>query len=193
VAIIQQMRAGLVPDIDVYDSAAWCAPVPLSAESIRKGSRPVAVPDFTRGRWEEAASGPGLRGDRHAAGLREPRVKARARLRHFAPVLHTHPDFPLSDREGEPAVTRRSRATALVAATAIALTACSGGGSDDGSVELTMLAASYSDNTKKLWEEVIAEFEDANPGVTVNLEIQSWRTSTTSSARGCRRTKPPTS
>src|SRR5690606_33205458 len=39
--IIQQMRAGLVPDIDVYDSAAWCAPVPLSAESIRKGSRPV--------------------------------------------------------------------------------------------------------------------------------------------------------
>jgi multiple sugar transport system substrate-binding protein len=71
-------------------------------------------------------------------------------------------------------VTRRSRATALVAATAIALTACSGGGSDDGSVELTMLAASYSDNTKKLWEEVIAEFEDANPGVTVNLEIQSW-------------------
>ncbi|KHF42849.1 Gfo/Idh/MocA family protein [Saccharomonospora viridis] len=55
--IIQQMRAGLVPDIDVYDSAAWCAPVPLSAESIRKGSRPVAVPDFTRGRWEEPRPG----------------------------------------------------------------------------------------------------------------------------------------
>ncbi len=72
-------------------------------------------------------------------------------------------------------MTRRLRATALVAATAMALTACSGDDSaDDGSVELTMLAASYSDNTKRLWEEVITKFEDANPGVTVNLEIQSW-------------------
>jgi predicted dehydrogenase len=55
--IIQQMRAGLVPDIDVYDSASWCASVPLSGESIRKGSRPVAVPDFTRGRWQELRPG----------------------------------------------------------------------------------------------------------------------------------------
>jgi hypothetical protein len=55
--IVQQMRAGLVPDIDVYDSAAWCAPVPLSAESLRKDSRPVAVPDFTRGRWHESRAG----------------------------------------------------------------------------------------------------------------------------------------
>ncbi|EIE98798.1 Gfo/Idh/MocA family protein [Saccharomonospora glauca] len=55
--IVQQMRAGLVPDIDVYDSAVWCSSVPLSAESIRKGSRPVAVPDFTRGRWREARPG----------------------------------------------------------------------------------------------------------------------------------------
>ncbi len=55
--IIQQMRAGLVPDIDVYDSAVWCSSVPLSAESIRKDSRPVAVPDFTRGRWQELRPG----------------------------------------------------------------------------------------------------------------------------------------
>ncbi|MFF7178037.1 Gfo/Idh/MocA family oxidoreductase [Streptomyces sp. NPDC008121] len=48
---VQQMRAGLVPDIDVYDSAAWCAPVPLSAASLAAGGRPVAVPDFTRGDW----------------------------------------------------------------------------------------------------------------------------------------------
>src|SRR5690606_22283091 len=118
-------------------------------------------------------SGPGLRGDRHAAGLREPPLKRERGSATSHRFAHP-PRFPALDREGEPAVTRRSRATALVAATAIALTACSGGGSDDGSVELTMLAASYSDNTKKLWEEVIAEFEDANPGVTVNLEIQSW-------------------
>ncbi|MGD9483892.1 Gfo/Idh/MocA family oxidoreductase [Streptomyces sp. TRM70308] len=48
---VQLMRAGLVPDIDVYDSAAWCAPFPLSAESLRRSGRPVSVPDFTRGGW----------------------------------------------------------------------------------------------------------------------------------------------
>ncbi|PWE10906.1 glycosyl hydrolase [Streptomyces sp. BSE7F] len=48
---VQAMRAGLVPDIDVYDSAAWCAPVPLSVKSLAAGGRPVAYPDFTRGSW----------------------------------------------------------------------------------------------------------------------------------------------
>uniref|UniRef100_UPI0030F3C8E3 Gfo/Idh/MocA family protein n=1 Tax=Streptomyces sp. GSL17-111 TaxID=3121596 RepID=UPI0030F3C8E3 len=48
---VQQMRAGLVPDIDVYDSAAWCAPVALSVESLRREGRPVDFPDFTRGAW----------------------------------------------------------------------------------------------------------------------------------------------
>ncbi|MFE1551491.1 Gfo/Idh/MocA family protein [Streptomyces sp. NPDC058718] len=48
---VQLMRAGLVPDIDVYDSAAWCAPVPLSVKSLALGGRPVAIPDFTRGSW----------------------------------------------------------------------------------------------------------------------------------------------
>ncbi len=72
-------------------------------------------------------------------------------------------------------MTRRMRATALVAATAMTLAACSGGDSaEDGTVELTMLAASYSDNTKRLWEEVIAGFEKDHPGVTVKLEMQSW-------------------
>jgi hypothetical protein len=55
--IIQQMRAGLVPDIDVYDSATWCSPVPLSVTSLESDGRPVAVPDFTRGRWAELRVG----------------------------------------------------------------------------------------------------------------------------------------
>ncbi|MFF6883829.1 Gfo/Idh/MocA family protein [Streptomyces sp. NPDC012421] len=54
---VQQMRAGLVPDIDVYDSAAWCAPVPLSVMSLAKDGRPVAVPDFTRGDWVNLRTG----------------------------------------------------------------------------------------------------------------------------------------
>lgn len=55
--IVQQMRSGLVPDIDVYDSAAWCAPVPLSVTSLEKGGKPVEVPDFTRGEWKKLRLG----------------------------------------------------------------------------------------------------------------------------------------
>lgn len=55
--IVQQMRAGLVPDIDVYDSAVWCAAIPLSVVSLRAGGRAVPVPDFTRGQWAQARGG----------------------------------------------------------------------------------------------------------------------------------------
>lgn len=54
--IVQGFREGLVPDLDVYDGAAWSAPFPLSAESIKLGSAPVKFPDFTRGRWKEKRS-----------------------------------------------------------------------------------------------------------------------------------------
>ncbi|WP_370585950.1 Gfo/Idh/MocA family protein [Tessaracoccus sp. MC1756] len=49
---IQLMRTGGIPDIDVYDSVAWCSPVPLSAASLALGGQPVEVPDFTRGDWK---------------------------------------------------------------------------------------------------------------------------------------------
>jgi hypothetical protein len=52
---IQLMRLGMTPDIDVYDSAAWCSVIPLSHESLKTGMlEPVKVPDFTRGNWQEA-------------------------------------------------------------------------------------------------------------------------------------------
>ncbi|NYI70263.1 putative dehydrogenase [Naumannella cuiyingiana] len=54
--IVQQIRTGQVPDIDVYDSAVWCSSVPLSAESLKK-ERAVAVPDFTRGDWDDSSRG----------------------------------------------------------------------------------------------------------------------------------------
>jgi len=37
--------------IDVYDAAAWMAITILSEESINLGSQPVAIPDFTKGKW----------------------------------------------------------------------------------------------------------------------------------------------
>ncbi|HVK26177.1 MAG TPA: Gfo/Idh/MocA family oxidoreductase [Actinokineospora sp.] len=54
---VQLMRSGLVPDIDVYDSAAWCAPIPLSVDSIALSGAAVEVPDFTRGDWGTARPG----------------------------------------------------------------------------------------------------------------------------------------
>ena len=38
--------------LDVYDSVTMSCIFPLSGESIAKGSAPVKVPDFTRGKWE---------------------------------------------------------------------------------------------------------------------------------------------
>jgi hypothetical protein len=49
---VQSMKDGAVPDMDVYDAAAWSAPGPLSEESVKKGSAPVPIPDFTRGQWK---------------------------------------------------------------------------------------------------------------------------------------------
>ncbi|MES2522302.1 MAG: Gfo/Idh/MocA family oxidoreductase [Gemmatimonadota bacterium] len=52
--LVQLMREGLAPDMDVYDAAAWSAPGQLSELSAAKGSMPVRFPDFTRGKWSGA-------------------------------------------------------------------------------------------------------------------------------------------
>lgn len=54
--LVQCMREGLAPDMDVYDAAAWSVPGPLSEMSVAQGSAPVKFPDFTRGRWRDAKS-----------------------------------------------------------------------------------------------------------------------------------------
>jgi hypothetical protein len=54
--LLQCMREGLVPDMDVYDAAAWSAPGPLSTASVANGSAPVKFPDFTRGHWQDRSS-----------------------------------------------------------------------------------------------------------------------------------------
>jgi len=51
-AFIEAVKAkGPVP-IDVYDAAAWSAISPLSEQSIAGGSKPIDIPDFTRGKWK---------------------------------------------------------------------------------------------------------------------------------------------
>ena len=49
------LQNGLPLDMDVYDLAAWSSVCELSERSVRGGSVPVKVPDFTRGAWKTAA------------------------------------------------------------------------------------------------------------------------------------------
>ena len=58
--LVYCLRNGLPLDMDVYDLAEWCSIVELSSISLENGNMPVAVPDFTRGHWND------VKGYRHA-------------------------------------------------------------------------------------------------------------------------------
>lgn len=51
-AFLETLRTGAASPIDAYDAAAWSAIIPLSAQSLAEGGRPVEFPDFTAGKWE---------------------------------------------------------------------------------------------------------------------------------------------
>lgn len=51
--LIYCLQNGLPLDMDVYDLAEWCCLAELTRISIENGNAPVAVPDFTRGHWNE--------------------------------------------------------------------------------------------------------------------------------------------
>ncbi len=64
--LIQALRTGTAPDIDVYDAAAWSCITELSEKSVTRRSNPIDFPDFTHGRWKAtppigilAPTGPG--------------------------------------------------------------------------------------------------------------------------------------
>jgi len=49
---VEAVRNKTQTPIDVYDSVAMCVTGPLSEQSIASGSKPIKVPDFTRGKWK---------------------------------------------------------------------------------------------------------------------------------------------
>ena len=51
--LIYCLHNGLPLDEDVYDAAEWSCIVDLSEISVKNGSAPVEVPDFTRGEWNK--------------------------------------------------------------------------------------------------------------------------------------------
>lgn len=50
-AFIESVQKQTEPPIDVYDAASWLSITSLSEQSIATGSQPIAIPDFTNGRW----------------------------------------------------------------------------------------------------------------------------------------------
>ena len=52
------LKRGLPPDIDVYDAAAWSAPTPLSEASVAANGAPEKFPDFTQGHGDNRSRSP---------------------------------------------------------------------------------------------------------------------------------------
>lgn len=52
--LIAALRAGTMPDWDVYDSVTSSVISPLTEKSVASGSVPVEFPDFTKGKWKAA-------------------------------------------------------------------------------------------------------------------------------------------
>ena len=49
------LQNGLPLDFDVYDLASWCCLGELTERSVRGGSAPQEIPDFTKGAWKTRA------------------------------------------------------------------------------------------------------------------------------------------
>ena len=52
--LVAALRAGKMPDWDVYDSVTSSAISPLSEKSVAGGCAPIPFPDFTKGKWQSA-------------------------------------------------------------------------------------------------------------------------------------------
>ncbi len=63
--LIYCLQHGLPLDMDVYDLAEWCSLAELGSLSMDHNCMPVAVPDFTRGHWNDQ------QGYRHAFATTE--------------------------------------------------------------------------------------------------------------------------
>lgn len=66
------------------------------------------------------------------------------------------------------------KTAALGLSAALALTACGGGDSAADGKTITFVAAEYSTNTEPYWKGLIADFEKANPGLKVDLQVVNW-------------------
>ncbi|WP_353808713.1 ABC transporter substrate-binding protein [Agromyces sp. SYSU T00194] len=64
-------------------------------------------------------------------------------------------------------------AVALGAVAVTVLAGCTAGGSDDGSTELSVWVPTLEETQAAAMDELVSTFEEANPGITVNVEERS--------------------
>ena len=69
------LQNGLPLDMDVYDLAATSCLCELTETSVRNGSKPISVPDFTRGNWRNVKPWGVVNVDLRKLGLGEGGVK----------------------------------------------------------------------------------------------------------------------
>ncbi len=79
--LVYCLQNGLPLDMDVYDLAEWCCLAELGALSMDNGCAPVAVPDFTRGHWNET------KGYKHAFASPEDEAATEAAAKQFTAEL----------------------------------------------------------------------------------------------------------
>ena len=79
--LVYCLQNGLPLDMDVYDLAEWCCLAELGALSMDNGCAPVAIPDFTRGHWNE------IKGYKHAFASPEDEVATEAAAKKFTEEL----------------------------------------------------------------------------------------------------------
>jgi len=65
------LQNGMPLDMDVYDLAATSCLCELTEKSVRSGSKPVSIPDFTRGNWRNVEPWGVVNVDLKAMGLSE--------------------------------------------------------------------------------------------------------------------------
>lgn len=68
--LVYCLQNGLPLDMDVYDMAEWCCLAELGSLSMDNDCAPVAIPDFTRGHWND------VKGYRHAFATPEQEAEA---------------------------------------------------------------------------------------------------------------------
>ena len=59
--LVDALRSGAVPDMDVYDAVVLSAVTELSGTSIARNGEPIPFPDFTDGRWRDERELPVMR------------------------------------------------------------------------------------------------------------------------------------
>src|SRR6478609_8145733 len=117
-------------------------------------------------------SGPGTAAGSRPEGARRPAVTRRRR------TVRPRRGGPRStQRRGQIMKARKTlAATAAAIVAAMTLAACgggdsgSGGGDGDGDVTMTFWHNSTTGDGKAYWEDTVAAFEEANPGVTINIQ-----------------------